>query len=266
MARAASATKTKPAPTTKKPAAKATKPAAKATAPAAKKSAAPKAPPGAFAGFAKDAPRFFHELASEMSREWFAEHKAEYEELWVRPMQSLLAQVAAGIKPAYRGVALAEPRIFRIHRDVRFAADKAPYKTHIAGHIPLAHDERVTEGPTALYTHFGLEEYCGSGHYVFSPEQLAKWRRLVIADKSGREIARLTEAASMEIGAHSVLTRTPQGLDPDHPRAGLLRQKGLVLGFGDIPRGLIHKPALADWLVERATKAAPVVRWLAANL
>jgi len=89
--------------------------------------------PAQFAGFARNAPGFFHALAVEMSREWFAEHKAEYEALWVQPFTALLGEVAKRLAPAYKGVALTEPKLFRIHRDVRFGKDKTPYKTHVGG-------------------------------------------------------------------------------------------------------------------------------------
>jgi uncharacterized protein (TIGR02453 family) len=226
-------------------------------------------PPAAFTGFAKDAPRFFHELAHEMSREWFAEHKAEYEQLWLAPMKSLLGEVARAIKPAYRGVTLGEAKVFRIHRDVRFANDKTPYKTYIAGYLPLVKDAKPTEGAAALYLQLGLEEFAGAGHYGFDPSQLIRWRKLVAADKTGRVIARLcaqARAGGHDLDAREVLTRAPRGVDPDHPRAELLRHKGLVVTFPAIPRGLIHKPGLVGWLAGEAKQAAPVVTWLARNV
>ena len=106
------------------------------------------AAPAPFAGFAKDAPRFFHELAAEMNRDWFTAHKAEYEALWVTPMTALLAEVRTGLVSAYRGLTLAPPRLFRIHRDVRFAKDKTPYKTHCGGLLSLG-DGPVMESGAA---------------------------------------------------------------------------------------------------------------------
>lgn len=217
-----------------------------------------------FTGFARGAPGFFHQLAAEMSRDWFAAHKADYEALWVAPMTALLDEVRAGIAPAYRGVTLAPPKLFRIHRDVRFSKDKTPYKTHCAGILSIG-GGAVMESGAALYLHLGLDEYCGAGFYGFTPEQLARWRKLVAAEKSGKEIAALLATAAragLTLGAQDVLARIPRGLDPEHPRAELLRHKGCVLGFPAIPRGAIHQPALATWLVEHATRAAPVVRWL----
>jgi uncharacterized protein (TIGR02453 family) len=217
-----------------------------------------------FQGFAKEAPRFFHELAVEMNREWFLAHKAEYQALWVEPMQALLEDVRAGLKGVYKGIALAEPKVFRIHRDVRFAADKTPYKLNCAAVLRLGAGEGMEDG-SALYLHLGLEEWCGGGFYGFTPEQLVRWRKKIAAEKTGAPFAKLmaaAEKAGLTHDAEDVLVRPPRGIDPAHPRVDLLRHKGCVLGFPAIPRGLIHKPAFRGWLVEQATKAAPVIRWL----
>jgi uncharacterized protein (TIGR02453 family) len=217
-----------------------------------------------FAGFSKSAPGFFHQLAAEMSREWFHANKPVYEREWVAPMTALLEDVRGKLAAAYQGVPLAEPKVFRIHRDVRFAKDKTPYKTTI-GALLSTGKGAVMESGAAVYVQLGLEEYAGAGFYVFTPEQLARWRKKVAADKTGKEIAGLIAAAKkagLSLDAHDVLARVPRGLDPEHPRAALLKHKGCVLGFPAIPRGLIHKPAFSAWIVEQARAAAPVVRWV----
>jgi uncharacterized protein (TIGR02453 family) len=222
-----------------------------------------------FAGFDKKAPGFFHELAAEQSREWFHARKDEYLALWQQPMEALLDDVRAGLAAAYKGLKLAPPKIFRIQRDVRFAADKSPYKTHIAGFIGLGNPKGAMSGPAAMYMHLGLEEFAGAGHYMFEPDQLVKWRKLVGADKTGAPLAALLAKATkakLAIGAHEVLQRVPKPFDAEHPRAELLRHKGLTVEFPAIPRGLIHKPALTGWLVAQAKAAAPLVTWLAKHL
>ena len=232
-----------------------------------------RAPAARFTGFAREAPGFFHQLAAEMTREWFTAHKHEYEALWVQPMTALLAEVAARLKPAYRGLTVHDPKLFRIYRDVRFGADKSPYKTHCAGVIGVSKTKEAakpTESSAALYLHLGAEdEYCGAGHYIFEPDTLARWRKLVANNKSGAEIQKLVTASralGMKTEAHEILARVPKPYDADHPRAELLRYKGLIVGFPAIPRGLIHRATFADWLVARATEAAPLVGWLAKKL
>ncbi len=217
-----------------------------------------------FTGFSKRAPGFFHQLAAEMSREWFHANKQVYEQAWVAPMTALLADVKAKLAASYKGVPLAEPKVFRIQRDVRFAKDKAPYKTTIGALLSTGKGPVMASG-AAVYVQLGLEEYAGAGFYVFTPEQLARWRKKVAADKTGAELAGLVAAArkaGLTLDAHDVLVRVPRGLDPEHPRAELLKHKGCVLGFPAIPRGLIHRPAFSAWLGDQAKRAAPVVRWV----
>jgi uncharacterized protein (TIGR02453 family) len=230
-------------------------------------------PAARFQGFAREAPGFFHRLAAEMTREWFTAHKAEYEALWVAPLTQLMEDIAAAIKPVYRGLTVQPPKIFRIHRDVRFAKDKSPYKTHAAAMLAVTKGRAKAaadgEGSStvAIYLHLGAdEEYSGAGQYMFSPAAMIRWRKLVAAPKTGGELAKLIGAATargLTVEGHDSLARVPKPYDPEHPRGELLRYKGLLVGFPDIPRGLIHRPDFAKWLAERATESAPIVRWLA---
>jgi uncharacterized protein (TIGR02453 family) len=246
--------------------------------PKAAKKPAPK-PPG-FAGFDRDAMGFWHELAAEMNRAWFLANKERYETKWVQPMTALLSEVAAKAASAYQGFAISEPRIMRIYRDTRFAKDKSPYKTWIGASINVGAARKAPKkdaprgdaahGVTALYMHFGVEEeFAGAGQYVFMDDALVKWRKKVADDKTGKEIARIVaslEKAGYEVVAYDKLQRVPKPFDADHARAGLLKMKGLVVGFPDIPKGLVHKPELVTWLAGHVKAAAPMNKWILANL
>jgi uncharacterized protein (TIGR02453 family) len=221
-----------------------------------------------FSGLPRDAMQFWHELQAEMSREWFAANKERYQRTWVEPLTALLDTAAARLRPSYRGLELGPPRVLRIQRDLRFSKDKSPYKTWIGAGIPVG-AARPQDGATALYVHFGAqEEFVGAGRYVFMDATLAKWRKLV-AGKPGAEIAAIVtdlRRRKFQTGAYETMARVPRGFDPEHPRAELLRMKGLVVSLPPIPRGLIHQPAFLDWCVEHARTAAPLVRWLARHL
>ncbi len=226
----------------------------------------PKAPAAAaFTGFSRSAPAFFHELAIEMNREWFLDNKARYETEWVQPMKALLHDVRARLAPAYQPTKLGEAKVMRIHRDVRFAKDKTPYKTHIGAVITVAGKTVGEGGNAAMYVHLGTEEeFVGVGTYMFDAERLARWRTQV-GGKAGVELTALiakARKAGYEVGGHDDYKKVPKGFAPDHPRADLLKLRGLTAGPGPIPRGLLHKPGLADWLVEHGRALAPLVRWL----
>lgn len=220
---------------------------------------------GAFTGFARDAMGFFHELAVEMNREWFAAHKERYEAQWVRPMQALLDDVGRRLAPAYRPLALGAPKVMRIHRDVRFSKDKAPYKTHIGAVITVAGKAVGEGGNAALYVHLGVdEEFVGVGSYMFDAAKLARWRKAV-AGKPGAALAALIaklRRAGYVVGGHDDYKKVPAGFPPDHPRADLLRMRGLTGSLPAIPKGLLLRPGLADWLVGHGKSLAPLVAWL----
>jgi uncharacterized protein (TIGR02453 family) len=222
-----------------------------------------------FRGFDRDAMQFWHELASQMSREWFAANKLRYQSVWVVPMLALLRDIARGLSPTYKPLALAEPGVLRIYRDLRFSRDKAPYKTHIAGVIRLAGDAIAEAGNAVLYLHLGLdEEYAGVGCYRFDEARVARWRRAVVGPP-GRALLRLIAGLrrkGYEAGGYEHTARVPKGFAPDHPRAELLKYKGLVCSFPTIPAGLLHRPELTRWLLRHAKTTAPLVIWLRRHL
>lgn len=226
----------------------------------------PKLAPGArFTGFPASATQFWHELASEMSKEWFVANKQRYETEWVAPMTALLDEVARGLAPAYKPLALGPPKVMRIYRDVRFSRDKTPYKTHIGAVITVAGKAVGEGGNAAMYVHLGLdEEYVGVGCYQFDAGKLAGWRKAV-GGKPGEELQRITgklRKAGYVVGGHDDYKKVPKGFDPDHPRAGLLKMKGLTGGFPEIPAGLLGKPGLAAWLIKHGKATVPLVAWL----
>jgi uncharacterized protein (DUF2461 family) len=99
-----------------------------------------------------------------------------------------------------------------------------------------------------------------------TPPQLARFRAAVADDRQGAALAALLKGlarAGYGVGGHETLARVPRGIDPAHPRGDLLRQKGLIVTFPELPPSLLVERGLATWLVKHAKRAAPVVEWLA---
>ena len=220
-----------------------------------------------FEGFADRQGRFFRALAKNQRREWFAAHRREYEDGWLGPMKALLAEVHERIDPLFARHPLAAPKVFRIHRDVRFAKDKSPYKTHIGGYVAIAGGGQGPSVAAPLYLHVGATEcFAAAGHYMMDGPQLARFRAAVVDERRGAELAatlRKLGRAGFTVESHDVLQRVPRGFDPEHPRVELLRRKGLIVAFPDLPRALLVSHGLADWLVAHTKRAVPLVEWLA---
>jgi uncharacterized protein (TIGR02453 family) len=227
--------------------------------------------PAAFRGFPDARGDFFLSLALHNDRDWFQSHRAEYDEGWAAPMAALLDEVRDGLRGAYGRRGLGEPKVFRIHRDVRFGKDKTPYKTHVAGWIPLETGRPASPGatPAAMYLQVGVDAcFTGSGCWTLEPDALKRFRAALLDPRRGAAVARRLDVLTSQgfsVSCAGSLVRVPPGVDPAHPRAALLRMKGLVVDPGDVPRRLLTRPALVGWLVEKARAAAPVVNWLAEN-
>ena len=226
-----------------------------------------KATPARFEGFADGEGRFFRALARNQRREWFATHKDEYEQGWHAPMQALLTEVHDRIDALFPRHPLARPKVFRIYRDVRFSKDKSPYKTHIGGYIAI---DGSGDGPSAaapLYVHLGANEvFVAAGQYMMDGAQLARFRAAVLDDRQGAAlvaILRKLTRAGFTVGSHDVLQRVPRGFDPDHPRADLLKRKGLIVTFPEPARRLLVGRGLVDWLVSHTRRVVPLIEWLA---
>lgn len=76
--------------------------------------------------------QFLRELAENNNKDWFEANKARYEEHVALPARGLVGavnEVLRGIAPAH--VTDPSKALNRIHRDVRFSKDKAPYSTRL---------------------------------------------------------------------------------------------------------------------------------------
>ncbi len=218
-----------------------------------------------FEGFADDEGTFFRALVKHQNREWFQAHKAEFEEGWNGPMKLLVAELREAIDSLYPHCDLGEPKIFRIFRDVRFSKDKSPYKTHIGAYVPTKRTGNSMSAPAALYVHIGTERFAAAGYYEMAGPDLARFRNAVADEARGKELVKILaklEKKGFTVQSHGEVKRVPKGFEPEHPRAALLKYKGLIAGFPPFPKGLVASRKLVDWLAKGSKDVAPLVEWL----
>jgi len=164
----------------------------------------------AFEGFPAEALEFYEGLAADNSKSYWLAHKHVYDECVLAPMRELVAELES--QPG-------ESKIFRPYRDVRFSKDKSPYKTEIAAAFRDGYVRLSAEGLGA-----------GRGMHEMAPDQLDRYRGAVAADISGETLAKIVaklREQDIAVEGHESLKRVPHGYPADHPRAELLRQKGL---------------------------------------
>lgn len=203
----------------------------------------------AFTGFPEAALDFYDDLEVDNTKAFWDAHREIYDSAVAAPMKALVAALADEF---------GEAKVFRPYRDVRFAKDKTPYKTHQGAF--------VARGPaTGYYVQIGAPGVrVGTGYYDASPARLASIREAIVHDRHGPELeeilARLT-AAGWTLGGDTLKT-APRGYDADHPRIALLRHRSMTLGkdYGFEP--FIHTPELADRVRADWREAAPLVDWI----
>lgn len=217
-----------------------------------------------FKGIAPGAARLLVELSHRQDRLWYAGHKAELDAAANAPLRALVTDAAPGLRKLYPRLELT-PKIFRLHRDVRFSRDKSPFKDHAAGVVMVGANKDPASAVAALYLQIGLDEGGAAGLWSMEAGQLARYRKAVLHQKHGARLVALVRAAEAK-GHRPIsmarLSRAPRGVDPLHPRIALLQRKGLALDFPAIPARVRHSAALLGWCLERAREAAPTVRWL----
>lgn len=215
-----------------------------------------------FVGFAPGATEFFRDLAENNDRTWFLAHKSEYEARIVVPLEALLAGLIAALDE--RGLPLTgDPKksIFRIHRDVRFSADKRPYKTS-AGAALTRGGGKGKSG--VLYVHLAADEcFAAAGYYNPDRDALGALREAIYTEPD--RFAALCEAlagSGLALDAADRLTRMPRGFEAaaDTLTAPALRLKSFVVRRA-ISHSQLSSPKLLADIVAFAEDAAPLLEF-----
>ena len=208
-----------------------------------------------FTGFGPAATDWFVALSNDNSRAYWAATKDVWQRDVRAPLEALLEEVAAD--------GGARPKLFRPHRDLRFARDAGPLKANAGGLVLGAAGSAASR-----YLEVSAEGfYAGTGIYRLERDQLARYRAAA-ASRAGDALEQALGAArrgGMELGGEA-LRGAPQGYPRDHPRIGLLRRKGVYLGASLPPGDALETRAPLELARRVWAEAADVVAWLEAHV
>ncbi len=148
-------------------------------------------------------------------------------------------------------------RIFRPYRDVRFSADKSPYKTQIAAVLDRGFVRLDASG-------LGVS----AGMHVMERDELARYRAAVATPAGAALTVVIADLArqQIEVRGHEQLVRVPRGFAADHPRAELLKYKGIV-AYKEWPAGAwLGRATARDRIITFLRATRPLDDWLAAHV
>ena len=200
-----------------------------------------------FDGWKGDFVGFFRGLELDNSKRYFEAHRSQYDAEVRGPIEALAAELAPVLGPT---------KIFRINRDVRFSADKSPYKTNIAAVVGR------------LYVHLDARQlYVATGAHMPGSAWLARYRQAA-AGPAGEELAAAIE--DMQVGGLSVggnpLKTVPRGFPADHPRIELLRWREVGTSRQFPLEPWIATPSVKHHVLETWETMRPLADWLSANV
>jgi uncharacterized protein (TIGR02453 family) len=218
-----------------------------------------------FVGMPDEGLAFLEDLEERNTKEFFDANRGVFREQVQAPFTALVEAAAARLRPSVP--TLGQPKVFRIYRDLRFTRDKTPYKTSMSASLPSRPREE-TGGPgvaTGYYVNVGPAGlYTASGLYHADRPELERVRAAIAGPDTGPELeAILGKAVGKGLVPYlDPLQRMPKAWPADHPRAGLLKARSLVLNRQHDRAPWLQTAELLDHLLADWKAMIPFNRWL----
>jgi uncharacterized protein (TIGR02453 family) len=206
---------------------------------------------------------FLKNVAQNNNREWFAEHKGEYEaarENVLSLVQSLIPELAK-IDPLLSADSDPKKAIMRIYRDVRFSKNKDPYKTNFG--IWFSASSKGGDEP-GYYLHLQPGNCFIAGGYWMPDATHLKLIRQEIDYNSSDFLNILQEkqfADSFQLSTENTLKKAPKGYEPDDANIAYLKLKSFEV-VKRIPDEEFYKAAITKKLATTFEIIYPLVAFL----
>jgi uncharacterized protein (TIGR02453 family) len=213
--------------------------------------------------FSRDLFKFLSDLAKNNNREWFNANKGRYEELVKEPFLDFISDAGPRLKKISSHV-VADPRpvggsLFRIHRDVRFAKDKSPYKTNIGAHFRHSAGKEVAAPSFYLHVAPG-ESFIAGGMYQPDSAALAKIRtRIVERPAEWKKVL----TAEIKLSDNYRLSRPPRGFDANHQFIEDVKLKSFISSVM-LTEKEVTDPRFMSRFIDTCRSVNPLMKFLAA--
>ncbi|HNB47851.1 MAG TPA: DUF2461 domain-containing protein [Chitinophagales bacterium] len=175
--------------------------------------------------------QFLEELSHNNTKSWFEQHRNRYTQAQSE-IKSFIEIWLNEFGKIDESIAHLDPKkcIFRIHRDVRFSANKNPYKTNLGAYLYKGDKQANYAG---YYLHIEPGNcFFAAGNYMPMPEQLAKIRQEI--DYNLHDFQKILQHKQFKeifgnISSENKLKRAPKGYDEDNKAIEFLKLKSFVV-------------------------------------
>jgi uncharacterized protein (TIGR02453 family) len=206
---------------------------------------------------------FLSQLKENNNREWFLENKKWYEasKKEVEAFVSNMIRIISAIDPGLQTPAMKDC-MFRIFRDVRFGADKSPYKTNFGAFI--ARGGRKSSYP-GYYFHFEPgESMLAGGVYQPQPDTLKLLRNEIYYHS--QELKDIFENPSFkkhfpQLGDFDKMKKAPKDFPADFPDIDLLKYRSYIVSQ-NIPDKVVITDNYQKQVLEMVKELQPFIAFL----
>ena len=178
----------------------------------------------------KDSLKFLDDLKKNNSRDWFLANKTRYES-YKKEYYKLVQDFLDEMKPKDHTIDHLEVKncVFRVNRDIRFAKDKSPYKTHM-GIWKSSGSKNTNLAGYYIHIENGASFIAGG---VYSPENgdLKKIRKEIAFFHDELEDVVNDKNFKSVFGAldrDNALKTSPKDFEKDHPAIEFLKLKSFT--------------------------------------
>ncbi len=220
--------------------------------------------------FTKETVKFFDRLKKNNNKKWFEAHREDLEFHVMEPARVFvmcMGDVLREIAPDIQAIPQVDKSIFRLHRDVRFSKNKAPFKTNLGIFL--------WEGPAKKMEcsgfYLGIEPklfFAGFGMYMFTPEQLKKFREKVYNMENAKELTEIIK--NLKKKGYKInephLKLVPRGFDKEYKYADLLKYNGLYAYYESSNMDELLNSDQIKFLFKKSKDMLPIHQWLLKNM
>jgi uncharacterized protein (TIGR02453 family) len=213
--------------------------------------------------FSPKALSFLRALKRNNEREWFKARKEQYDELLRAPMLEIIARLDADFR-TFAPELVASPKVsmYRIYRDTRFSADKAPLKTQVAAVFP-SRGLQKHQGAGLYFEVSPAGVWAGGGMYAPDTSQLQAVREHIAGNH--RRLRAIVESPAFRRAVGRLegeqMQRMPRGFPQDHPAGAFLRHRQFLAGR-EFPAAFATSPRFYAGVVNVFRQVAPLTRFL----
>jgi uncharacterized protein (TIGR02453 family) len=218
-----------------------------------------------FPGFSEGLVSFLTELSRHNNRSWFEANRQRYERDVREPALDFITAMAGPLQKLSPNFVAVPKKVggslMRIHRDIRFAKDKKPYKTNLGIHFRHAVGKDV-HAPGFYFHVDPLDVFVGAGIWHPESDALVRIREAIDDDPAAWKKAKGHKpfAAKFELSGDT-LKRPPQGYGNDHPLILDLKRKDFI-GICRLEHDDLLDPAILEQTVELLRAAKPLMAFL----